>query len=142
MEEADIKHLEFVQAVIARQAGNSFLLKGWSITVAVALFAFAAKDSDPRFAILALFPALAFWSLDAYYLRQERLYRELYEHVRLGATGGTRTVMALCMSTKTYRKVVDSWFATLFTPSVLLIHITVIVVVGFVYAYLAKPGGP
>jgi hypothetical protein len=142
MQEEDIKHLEFVQAVIARQAGNSFLLKGWSITVAVALFAFAAKDTDPRFAILALFPALAFWALDAYYLRQERLYRELYDHVRLGATGGPRTVEPLCMSTKAYRKVIATWFRTLFTPSVFLVHLIVIVVVGFVYAYLAKPGGP
>ena len=100
MQEADIKHLEFIQAIVARQANNSFLLKGWSITVAVALFAFAAKDTDPRFAVLALFPAMAFWALDAYYLRQERLFRELYEHVRHGATGGTRTVTVLCMSTK------------------------------------------
>ncbi len=34
-----VKHLEFVQAVIARQAANSFLLKGWSVTLATALVA-------------------------------------------------------------------------------------------------------
>jgi hypothetical protein len=28
-----IKHLEMIQAVISRLANNSFLLKGWSITL-------------------------------------------------------------------------------------------------------------
>ena len=34
-----IKHLEFIQATIARQAAHSFSVKGWSLTVAAALFA-------------------------------------------------------------------------------------------------------
>jgi hypothetical protein len=33
------KHLELIQAVISRMAGNSFLLKGWSVTLAAALLA-------------------------------------------------------------------------------------------------------
>jgi hypothetical protein len=41
-------------------AGNSFLLKGWSVTLAAALVALAAKDADLRFAVIALFPALMF----------------------------------------------------------------------------------
>lgn len=32
--------------------------------------------------ILAYFPAFAFWGLDAYFLRQERLFRKLYDSVR------------------------------------------------------------
>ncbi len=33
-----LKHLEFIQAVIARQANNSFLVKGWGLTVARAFY--------------------------------------------------------------------------------------------------------
>src|SRR5687767_6592867 len=77
-----VKHLEMIQGVINRMAGNSFLLKGWSLTVAAALLAFAVDNRDPGFVALAFIPLLGLWALDAYYLRRERLYRELYEDVR------------------------------------------------------------
>jgi hypothetical protein len=34
--ESKIKHLEFVQTIIGRMAQNSFLLKGWLMTLALA----------------------------------------------------------------------------------------------------------
>lgn len=75
------KHLEFIQGVINRLAGNSFLIKGWCVTLVSALFALSGKDSDSRFIILAYFPVIMFWILDAYFLWQERLFRGLYNHV-------------------------------------------------------------
>jgi len=72
----EIKHLDLVQSVISRMAQNSFHLKGWSVTVATAIFAFAAKESSPGFAVLALFPAVAFWCLDAYYLKTRKTLQE------------------------------------------------------------------
>jgi hypothetical protein len=53
MEEKKLKHLEFIQGVISRMASNLFLLKGWTITLIAALFALAAKDSKPGYALLA-----------------------------------------------------------------------------------------
>src|ERR1700679_3011523 len=79
--ENEVKHLEIVQTVISRMAQNSFQLKGWSVTVATVIVGFAAKDSSPGLATLALFPAASFWFLDAYYLRRERLYRKLFEAI-------------------------------------------------------------
>lgn len=76
------KHLEFVQAVVNRMAGNLFLLKGWSITLVAALFALAAKDSNKSYVVIAYFPLLIFWCLDGYFLSQERKFRALYDHVR------------------------------------------------------------
>ena len=60
MREDVTKHLEFIQGVIARMAGNSFLLKGWTVTIAAALFALAAAKSNHTLAIVALFPTLSF----------------------------------------------------------------------------------
>ena len=77
-----IKHLEFIQSIINRMACYSFLLKGWTVTIVAALFALAADKADLRFVILALFPVMAFWILDAFYLWQERLFRALYDGVR------------------------------------------------------------
>jgi hypothetical protein len=77
-----IKHLEFIQAVIARLAGNSFLAKGWAMTVASAVYGFAASRLSPGIAAIGMVPVAAFWLLDAYFLRHERLYRFLYDDVR------------------------------------------------------------
>jgi hypothetical protein len=71
-----------VQAVIARQASNSFLLKGWALTITVAFFGFIATQLHWELALVALLPVMVFWFLDAYYLRQERLYRCLFEDAR------------------------------------------------------------
>ena len=76
------KHLEFLHAAINRMAGNLFLLKGWTITLIAALFALAAKDTNQAYVALAYFPLLMFWTMDGYFLAQERCFRALYEHVR------------------------------------------------------------
>ena len=76
------KHLEFVQTAVNRMSGNLFLLKGWSITLIAALFALAAKDANKFYVLIAYFPLFIFWSLDGYFLSQERKFRALYDYVR------------------------------------------------------------
>ena len=76
------KHLELVQGVINRMANNSFMLKGWAVTLVAGIFALAGKDTDKLYFLVTYVPVLVFWGLDAYYLLQERLYRLLYEKVR------------------------------------------------------------
>lgn len=76
------KHLELVQGVINRMASNSFMLKGWAVTLVVAIFALVGEDTGKLFFIVAYIPVLSFWGLDSYYLLQGRLYRALYEKVR------------------------------------------------------------
>ena len=81
--EKKLKHLEMLQAIINRLAGNSFLLKGWCVTLVSAILALAAKDSNTDFILVAYYPVLMFWILDGYFLRQERLFRKLYDEVRV-----------------------------------------------------------
>lgn len=78
-----IKHLEFLQATIARQASHSFAIKGWALTVSTAIYAYTAAHLTWWLAVVALLPAGAFAWLDAFYLRQERLFRELYQDASL-----------------------------------------------------------
>lgn len=80
-----IEHLKIIQGVITRMATNSFLLKGWTVTLVSALFALADRTKSQNFFVLAYFPALVFWILDAYYLSKERAFRELYDSVRNAA---------------------------------------------------------
>ena len=79
--EAKIKHLEFIQATINRMAGNSFLLKGWAVTLVGALFALTFKEVDPLYLLISLIVLALFWRLDSYYLSRERLFIKLYERV-------------------------------------------------------------
>ena len=76
-------HLEFIQSTIQRMSQNSFSLKGWAVTLVAGVFALAAKDADKTYFLFAYIPVVGFWGLDSYYLMQERLYRALYDKVRI-----------------------------------------------------------
>ncbi|WP_159072551.1 hypothetical protein [Streptomyces formicae] len=73
-----LKHLDYIQATIARQASHSFAVKGWSLTVSAAIYAYTGSHLHWWNALIGIMPAIAFGWLDAFYLRQERLFRELY----------------------------------------------------------------
>lgn len=81
MSSSKLEHLKMLQAVITRMAGNSFQVKTWCITLTSALLALSAKDAK-YMVLVAFLPVLMFWWLDAFFLRQERLFRKLYDHVR------------------------------------------------------------
>lgn len=125
LEEIEIKHLELVQSVISRMAQHSFQLKGWSVTVVAAIIALAAKESSLGLATLALFPAVAFWCLDAYYLRQERLYRKLYESI----ADPLRVVRPFSMATDEYASEVASWGKTLAAKTILSLHAVIVLII-------------
>lgn len=77
------KHLEFIQNIISRMAGNLFFLRGWTITLIGALLALFSKNNSPDYVFYFLIVVvLIFWILDGYFLSQERSYRDLYNHVR------------------------------------------------------------
>lgn len=78
------KHMEFVQGVITRLAGNSFLIKGWTIPVSVAILGYAIVHSDWRVAVLGLLAPLAFWYLDSYFLHSETRWRAVFKDVASG----------------------------------------------------------
>jgi len=114
-------HLEMIQAVVNRMSVNSFLLKGWSVVLISALFALAAGDSEALFVYIAYFPAFAFWMLDAYFLRQERLFRKLFDRVRHLA----ETDVDFSMDTSVVDGDVAAWSAVVFSKTLLLFHGTV-----------------
>lgn len=81
-EDRKIAHLGFLQSIIARMANNSFLLKGWAVTLLAAIAAAIAAKWSPELVLIAYLPVIAFWYLDAWFLRQEKMYRKLYDDVR------------------------------------------------------------
>lgn len=73
-----LKEIELIQDIIKRMAFNSFMIKGWAITLVV----ISLLLRGVKYQIwIAFIPLLVFWFLDAYFLWQERLYRKLYDWV-------------------------------------------------------------
>lgn len=121
--EAKLKHLEFIEAVIGRMATNSFLFKGWAITIAAALSGFAAVDSKQGLLIIALVATFMFWGLDGYYLWLERCFVELYNTVAAKPEGEVDFVMRFDRSRALYR-----WFKTCWRPHLWVFYGAVIAV--------------
>ena len=69
------KEIEIIQSIIRRMAFNSFLIKGWTLTLVIASL-LLNHDFEEKW--LGFIPLLIFWFLDAYYLRQEKLFRKLH----------------------------------------------------------------
>ncbi|MGA7979894.1 MAG: hypothetical protein WCA32_06665 [Chromatiaceae bacterium] len=124
------KHLTLVQGVINRLAGNSFALKGWSVTLVSALLALAARDADTRLVAVALLPALTFWGLDGYFLAQERLFRGLYD--KLIDPG--RQIPAFSMRTEKFTAAL--WSNATFSLTLVPFHGTVVAAILGVLAYV------
>jgi hypothetical protein len=111
-------------------------LVGWRITRSssrggrslwsLRLLAVALQTGARRLSWLALLPALVFWGLDAYYLRQERAYRKLYDDARSGA------VEPFSMDASAYAATPMGWLLATMSWTVAGVHgVAVAVVIVF-----------
>ena len=117
MEDQRVKHLELIQAVTNRVAQNSFAYKAWMVSLVAAIFVLAMRDGGGGHVWVALIPTVAFWGLDAYYLRQERLFRRLYDAVREADEAGL-SASPFTMDTSPYEVEAGTWWATCWSKSV------------------------
>jgi hypothetical protein len=120
--EKKIKHMEMTQSIVSRMATNSFLLKGWCVTLVSALLALASKDSNTKFILVAYFPVMMFWILDSYFLWQERLFRKLYDKVRVTDEGA----IDFSMNTSTLVEQTAPWARVAFSITLVLFYGTMI----------------
>lgn len=136
MEPSKQAHLEMIQGVVNRLSHNSFLLKGWSVILVSGMFALAAKDDDLLFVYLANFPALAFWLLDGFFLKQERLFRKLYDHVRKLP----EEKVDFSMDVSTVSAEVASWASVSLSITMIAFHGVIImtIIAVIVFSLLAK----
>lgn len=113
--EAKIKHLEFLQNVITRMNSNSFLIKGWTITLVSALFALASKDANTNYVLVSYIAIPIFWMLDAFFLSQERQYRDLYAEVAVKS----ETDIDFSMNASGYCKGDRTWTGGFFSQTLI-----------------------
>lgn len=121
------KHLDFIQAVIARLSSSSATIKGWTLTLATFVFGFAAIQVVPVVAGLGMVVVAVFGFLDSYYLREERLFRRLYNDARRG------NIEVYSMDKNAYsaqckrRSVICSWSVLGFYGPLLLLGLGMVV---------------
>jgi hypothetical protein len=73
-------YLGILQAIISRMASNSGNCKTWCISLVSAILVVVADQKTANYAWIAFVPVLLFFLLDAYYLAQERAFRDVYNH--------------------------------------------------------------
>lgn len=117
--EKKIAHLGIIQGVISRMANNSLTIKQLSIGIVSAIFALGAtKESiSKELFYVAFLPGAAFWWLDAYFLRQERLFRKLYE-----AVCNSTEEPNFSMNTLPYSGQVAGYLRTMFSVTLLVFY--------------------
>lgn len=131
--ENKLRHLEMIQGVINRMGNNSFLLKEWTVVLVSALFALAASDSNKIFILLAYFPSIFFWILDGYFLWQEKLFRKLYDKVRVL----DEQAIDFSMDTSVVVKEVEPWRDVVLSKTLAIFHggiiltIVIVMVISF-----------
>lgn len=133
--EAKLKHLEFIQAAISRMATNSFLFKGWAITIAAGLSAFGTANMNAGLLTIALVSTVMFWAIDAYYLWLERGFRDLYKRVAADEEARTDFSMEIDKA-----RAARKWFKTCWRCHLVLFYGTMILI-DAVGIYLIRNNG-
>lgn len=132
--EKKLKHLEMIQGIVNRLAHTSFLLKGWSIVLVSALLAACAKEMPKPLILLAYLPALCFWGLDGYYLMLERLFRRLYDDVRVLDPDA----IDFSMCTPLPAKPSITWIKAVFSKTLIAYHGVLVLSITIIWCLLRK----
>lgn len=134
-----IKEIEIIQDIIKRMAFNSFMIKGWAITLVVV--SLLLKGTDKYQIWIAFIPLLVFWFLDAYFLWQERLYRKLYDWV---VNNRLKTEEYLFdMNAHRFKDEIQSKLRTMFSITLgwFYISIVILIIIYSVLLFLVQKGG-
>ncbi len=135
------KEIDLIQGVVTRMANNSFLLKGWLITLIAVMLALS-KDTilihDITYlGIIMCFPVFVFWYLDAFFLHKEKCYRKLYEWVIQNRENTDEYLYSL--NYKRFEKEVQSVIRIMFSETLCPFYgLTIIILAGITIYPMVK----
>lgn len=76
------KEIDLIQSCINRMAQNSFMIKGWFVSIYAVILALLPEKVNLFLLCVALIAVnLIFWYLDGFFLRTEKVYRKIYDWV-------------------------------------------------------------
>lgn len=120
-----VAHLEFIHNTINRMSASSFSIKGWTMTLVVALLAYLGtqKEVNLWYGLIVVLPIISFWILNGFFLQQERLYRALYDKVRIMEEENVD------FSMNTYEfKSTSTWFKACMAKTILVFYVPIFII--------------
>lgn len=133
-----LKQLDIIQMVINRMANNSFLLKGWTVTLVAATL--LLKGSDIHI-LIAIIPLITFWALDSYFLWQEKLFRKLFDWTVKNRNRVEEYKFSL--DVKRFKKESTCYLQTVFSSTLFLFYgsILLLIVIYILVVVIPRIGG-
>jgi hypothetical protein len=137
LKEFMLKEIDIIQDIIKRMAYNSFLIKGWTLTLVVATLLLKGNKYQ---VLIAFIPLLIFWFLDAYFLWQERMYRKLYDWVIRNRLSTDEYLFN--MNAYRFKNEVQSKFRIMFSITLGWFYgiIAILIVIYSIFLFLAQKG--
>lgn len=120
-----IEEAKIIQNIINRMANNSFLVKGWTITLVVGVF--ILKPEGQRFLFASLLPTIGFWLLDAFFLHQEKLYREIY--INRIETRLEYSDDLFSLDTRPFKDKVSGILSVMFSTTLIIFYLMIILLI-------------
>jgi len=119
-----VEHLKIIQTVINRLNRNSFWVKTLSAVLIVAAMVLVAIQGkkDPVVYLMPLTLVAGFWILDGYFLWQERLFREIYNEIRVQSDTDFEM-----NPLKHKNKPECTWLSAIFSPTLIIFYLMEIV---------------
>jgi len=138
LKEFMLKEIDIIQDTIKRMAYNSFLIKGWTLTLVVATLLLKGNKYQ---VLIAFIPLLVFWFLDAYFLWQERMYRKLYEWVIKNRLSTDEYLFS--MNAYRFKNEVQSKFRIMFSITLGWFYgsIAILILIYSIFLFLVQKGG-
>ena len=129
------KEIDLIQNCIDRMAKNSFMLKGWSISLVAVVLALAADRLNPIFLLCSVaIPLFCFRYLDAFFLRIERMYRKMYEYV-LGERKSGNTEYQYDLNPHRFKNDVKNCFCTMLSKTLVVFYGVPLLIVSIVLLF-------
>lgn len=125
------KEIDLIQNCINRMSNNSFLLKGWLITIIAAVVTLSQSDLNIVVFFVLIFATLIFWGLDAFFLRTEKKYRKMYEWMLEKRRQNSRELQ-YDLNPKRFEGQVDSIFKIMLSPTLVGFYFCILLAVIFV----------
>lgn len=124
-----IEHMKMTQDIITRMNKNSFQLKSWMLTIVSACLALFGSSSNVAYIWISIVPTIVFWSLDSFYLKEERKYVALHEKLveMFNENKPTKNIKFFDLSTKNYKGSRYNFFAVLFSKTERRLYLSTVI---------------
>ncbi len=106
-------------------ARNLFFLRGWTVTLVAAVFSLAVARNENLYMLIAYYLIFTFWVSDGYFLSQERLFRALYDQVRLLPNEKINFSMN---TTEFYKIPKNTWIHSIFSKTLIAFYTPLLVI--------------